>query len=841
MLWIAVHTLRARKAGAYGALAAVALAATLAVSCAILLQSSLRTPIPVERLGAAGVVVQAGQSTSGDGEVSVSLPEPARLPAGVADRLRGVPGVRAVVADRSFDVLLGAGTAHVRGAPETIAGYGWGSAALTPYALAAGHAPRTATEVVVGDRLARRAALRPGAVLDVVTASARRRVTVAGIATPRSARDAAGLGSTLFFRDDVAAALSGSGMRADLIGLVLVPGADPAQVARRVRALLGRGPRVLTGARRGDAESPAAALAREDVVAGLTVFAVIAAFVAAFVVASTFALSVRQRHRELALLRAVGATPRQVRRMIAGEALLVALAATVVATPIGIAAARLEQGLFTRAGMLPDGFHLVVGWLPLAASVMAAVVTTQLAAFASARRASRIRPTDALREARVSRRVITWPRALLGLAAAAGGLAVLLLAGGGREGSAPAAAGVWMVAAALLGPLLAWPFTALIGAALGALGRGPGRLAQANARADLRRVAAVATPIMLAIALVCTVVYGKTLLQRQTTRQTVERTTAANVLTGAGGTGVAPDTAARARRVPGVTAASATLATSVLLAADGADLGVFAARGIDPASLPAVLDLGVTSGSIANVGDGAVALSTDVATMLRRHTGDRVELRLGDGTRLTPRVAAIYRRPLGFGDVLLARGTVLAHVAHALDETVFVANRPGVEAVVQARLGRLDPGLEVRARSQYGRAIEAAGAQESLAIHVLLGLVVVFCALALVNAVAMSTSERSRELALLRLVGAERRQLRAMIRGETLIMVAFGIVVGSLIAVPGLVVVSDGLTGSALPSVPLSLWASLAGGYAVVAFAATAIPMRLACRVDPVSALAARE
>ena len=116
-----------------------------------------------------------------------------------------------------------------------------------------------------------------------------------------------------------------------------------------------------------------------------------------------------------------------------------------------------------------------------------------------------------------------------------------------------------------------------------------------------------------------------------------------------------------------------------------------------------------------------------------------------------------------------------------------------------------------------------------------------FCALALVNAVAMSTSERSRELALLRLVGAERRQLRAMIHGETLIMVAFGIVVGTLIAVPGLVVVSDGLTGSALPSVPLRLWAGLAGGYALVAFAATALPTRLACRVDPVSALAARE
>ena len=233
------------------------------------------------------------------------------------------------------------------------------------------------------------------------------------------------------------------------------------------------GLRVLTGASRGEAESPEDALSREDSVAGLTVFALLAAFVAIFVVAGTFALSVQQRHREFALFRAIGSTPRQVRRMVAGEAMLIALAAVVIAAPISVLAAHVERGLFTRAGLLPGGLDVVIGWLPFAAGLVAAVIATQLAAFASARRASRIRPIDALRETTIRRRPVSLARGLVGLAALAGGIAVLTASGSGRESSAPAAAMVWMLAVALLGPLLAWPFAWLIGLPLAAISARP--------------------------------------------------------------------------------------------------------------------------------------------------------------------------------------------------------------------------------------------------------------------------------------------------------------------------------------------------------------------------------
>src|SRR5262245_38769268 len=421
MLRIALGTLRTRKSGTLGALAAVGLAVVLVVSSGILLESSLRKPIPVERLRAADVVVQGeptAQATEGEADLAVFLSERRRLDPALAARLRDVPGVAAVVADRTVyaQLLDPRGALLETGDGETSVGHGWASAALTPYRLRAGHAPRQADEVVVDARFA---GFRIGDRVRVLTTGGRRAFVASGIAASSHVVPEA----AVFFRDDVAARLAGTN-RADLLDVIAEPGAD---VADRVREALGSADiRVLTGAKRGEAESPETAVSREDVVAGLTVFGVLAAFVAVFVVASTFALSVQQRHRELALFRAIGSTPRQIRRMVAGEALLVSLLAFAVAAPLGVVAAHLEQGLFARAGIVAKDLDLVVGPLPILVGLVTAVVTTQAAAFAAARRAARIRPTEALREAATAQRPASLVRALAGLATLAAGVAVLV-------------------------------------------------------------------------------------------------------------------------------------------------------------------------------------------------------------------------------------------------------------------------------------------------------------------------------------------------------------------------------------------------------------------------------
>ncbi len=217
---------------------------------------------------------------------------------------------------------------------------------------------------------------------------------------------------------------------------------------------------------------------------------------------------------------------------------------------------------------------------------------------------------------------------------------------------------------------------------------------------------------------------------------------------------------------------------------------------------------------------------------------------LGDGTPITLRVAATYARPLGFADIVLPRALAARHVTQALDDDVFVAAQPTadpaqVEAGLQ-QLRRATPDLEVTTRSQYEHSLADAAHAQSLAVYALLGLIVAFCALAAVNAVMMSTAERAREFALLRLVGAGKRQIGTMIRAETLITVAFGLAVGSAIALPGLAIFSRELTGSAIPSGPLWVYGALVSFYGVLAFAASGISTRLALRMDPVRAMAAR-
>ena len=852
MLRLAFSTLAARKSGTFGALAAVGLAVILIISCGILLQSSLQAPIAVERLHGASVVVEGPTivtGSQGQGNINeVSLTERHRFPSSAAGRLRRIPGVETVIADRSVYAVAIDGHGRLvksRNAPLP-AGHGWESAPLTPYVLMGGHPPTRQFDVVIDRHLASRADVRVGEHLRIVTAAGPASFTVAGIVrAPR--RQLLPEQAAIFFRSDVAARLAGSGSRVDLLGIITRRGADTDRVAKTVREQLhGSSLRVLTGSKRGEAESPDEALSNADIVAGLMVFALLATFVAIFVAASTFSLSVQQRHRELALLRAIGSTPRQVRRLVAGEALVISLVALLLSLPLCVLAAFAEKGLFVRAGMIPAGLHIVVGWPPLIAGLGAAIITTQLAAFVSARRASKIRPTDALREATVQKRPLSRVRAAAGVVALGAGIVVVVLdARHVPLSDAPVSAMVLMVSAALLGPMLARPFAWLAGSPLAMFGSGPGVLAWANTRTNLRRTASVATPLMLAISIVSTVYVSKTIVHEETHAQTAKRTSAAFVLRAGEGRGLPPEVAAAARRLPGVADASGSIATSIVVGPKGADLRTVPARGVDRDSIAGVINLGVVSGSLARLRGDSVAVSVASAEDWGWRLGDRVHLWLGDGTSKNLRVVAEYTRPLGFGEVVLPRSLVAKHVTQPLDDTVFVSGKPGVRfAELEQALQRLrldDRNVQVVSRSEYKATVDSVDKKDAVVVYMLLALIVAFCALSLVNALTMAIGGRAHEFAQLRLIGATKRQIRSMIRTETLVIFAYGLTVGTVIVIPGLAFLSRNLTGSLVPSVPLSLYAGLIAFFALVIFAAGIIPTRLALRVDPAKTMAARE
>ena len=823
--------MKKRIGATVGACAAIVLAVVLVMSCGVLLESSMRAEMPVERLENAAVVVQADPKVAADSEagLEVMLPEKTRLDAGLAQSLQAISGVDQVVADRSFALQVAGPDA---GSPT---GHGWSSAVLTPYRLVDGRAPQSASEIVITTEFAEELAVRIGGEMRLTSSDSTATYVVVG-----RVNGASGVSSTqIFFPDDVAAQLNGSRDRADLLGIVIDDDASASAVAARVRqALPEHNLRVLTGSARGEAESPGDAVSKEDTIAGLTIFGVMAAFVAVFVVSSAFAMSIQQRHRELALLRAIGATPRQVRRMIAAEALALAVVSTAVAAPASLLFVLGERWLFARSDLLPGSVALSIGWLPFAAGLLVAIVTTQLAAFSSARRASRIHPTEALRESAIAPRRVGWLRCLAGVGfiAAGGGLfvnAVRTVDSGGAE-LTPIVAMIWTIAATLLGPLLARPITAILAVPLRLFGKAPGLLARTNTRASLRRVASVATPLMLTVALGSTIVMSKSTLQQHTVDDSRERTTADVVISSDSGTGLSRGVATEVANSDDVSHVSATLSTSVV-ASDGQDLHAMPAQGVDGDTIGDVMDFGVTTGSLDRLRGKTIAVRNDSTPDLGR-VGDRADLRLGDGAPVSVTIVATYDRGLGFGDVLLPREMIEGHTTQSFDEMLFVDLSGGADPVAAAAAIEHQvsgSGSVVASRAAYVDSIADAAARQAREVYTLLGIIVIFCGIAIVNALSMAIGDRTRELALLRLVGASRRQIRRMVRTETVLIVCFGTLVGVLVSAPSVAVLSHSVTGSVVPSAPAPVWIGACVALVTLGLAAGVPATRRALRSDP--------
>src|SRR6185437_1160589 len=298
--------------------------------------------------------------------------------------------------------------------------------------------------------------------------------------------------------------LAGHPGQVDAIGVLAGPGFDLA----RLRAAAG-GALVLTGAARGAAEYPQLARARQVLIPVTAAFGGLAMFIAIFVVASTLGLSIQQREREIALLRAVAATPGQIRRMIAWEAAIVALAGSVAGIWPGIVLGRaLAQGLMDH-GIVPPNFTLDYDWLPAAAAIVGGVAAALLAVLAAGRRAARVPPTLALTDAAAEPRLLGPGRVIGGLIALAA--AVPLFAASATTTSPETAAATselnaifLVVAAAFLGPIVPYVVARLLAPPLAALSPVGGFLASANLGAATRRFSSASTPLVLTVALSCT-------------------------------------------------------------------------------------------------------------------------------------------------------------------------------------------------------------------------------------------------------------------------------------------------------------------------------------------------
>ncbi|MEW9548364.1 FtsX-like permease family protein [Nonomuraea sp. NPDC050783] len=752
-----MKTLAHRKAGFAGAFVALLCAAALVTACGMVLETGLRGSLAPERYAGAPVIVAGDQyvrQTKDSGKEKAKLLSERRwIPAALAEQIRRVPGVKKVVSEVTFPH---AGfTAH-----------GWESAALTPFTLAQGRAPAAADEVVVDARHAGR------------TIAGYRVVGVTAQALPGQ--------DTLFFATAQARRLAGRD------GLVTAIGVWPA-----VRVGV-KGAMTYTGDARGAVEFPEGEGARVGLISLGGALGGTSLLVTILVVVGTFALFMQQRRREIALLRAVGALPRQVRGLIGGEALLIGVAAGLPGAGAGIVLGFWLRDRFVDLGAMPANLRLVLSPFPAALAVLTTLAAAWVAARVSARRTARIRPVEALGESAMPAAGLGPVRLIAGLLALAGGVVLTVVLSGlsTEAASSPVTmltALVWTIAVALLGPSAARAVTALPLRAPGV----SGHLARANLRAEPGRLASLITPVTLMTAMTCTILFVQTTMGHAAQSELNAGITADHVL--------APGTSAAAvRRVPGVQAVTEVLHTSVRI-----DLDKYDAQAVTLDGLAQTMDLGLVAGSLDGFGTTSAAISRTAAARLEAGLGDRIALVLGDGTPAVVRVAAIYSRGLGFGDLTLARGLVADHVDDPRG-TVLVAG--GAREALPAG-------------SVLDQATTApAGSANAAVAWVALGLIVAFCAIALVNTLAMATLARSRELALLRVVGTTRRQAARMLRTETLTALLVAVTLGTVISLVTLAAFSAGMTGSALPHVPPLAYGAVIAAVAALALAATAIP-----------------
>ncbi|QFG26400.1 ABC transporter permease [Actinomadura sp. WMMB 499] len=808
----AAGNLTSTNRGAFaGVFAALLFAAALVGTCGVLVESALRAHAPVDRYaGAAAVVsgppeVETRVDRLGEAPAAASRPLPgrARVPVAAAARLRAVPGVRQVVADVSFPVVRADGRA--------LAGHGWESAALNAVGPLSGRAPRAAGEVVLG----RDAGARIGETVRLQIDAKPRPFRVVGLAP-------SGTGS-VYFAPATAAALYAHPGEADALAVLAGDGLDEDALRAAVPGL-----HVATGDARGDVEDPSVAAARLDLFEiGMSIGAV-AIMTALVVVGGLIALSVRDRTRELALLRAVGATPGRVRADLLRETARAGVPAALLGGVLSLASGAGVLAAMRSEGVLPDGFGVSISPLPVLAAFAITMIAATVTALLASLRATRIRPVEALGGADIEPAGLPRRRLVAGLAFLFLGVNALVLSFTASGATAASSVGglvlALVVAAAFLGPLLARIGARFLGGAVEAAVPVAGRMARHASGAAALRAGSIMTPVALAVAFSATQLFAPATVARATHEQAAAGTRADRVLV-SDGPGLPRDVAAAARRAPGVTAVTPVKRTTVVMPVR--ELGeetllALGARGVG-GDVAATIDPGVSDGSLRDLRGMSVALSEGVADGLE--VGSTAELWLADGTRVKPRVAAIYERGQGFGDVLLPRDLVAGHTGTPLDDHVLVRTaRPGGGGAGLAGVTAAYTGVRAIDSAAFGARVSQEVRLQGFISLVVVAVIGAFIVIGLVTTLALATAARRREFVLLRLVGATRRQVLRALRLEALIVLGTGVLTGTLIAAVTLLAFAIGVVGAPLPAVSPVAAAAIVLGVAGSGAAAVMLP-----------------
>ncbi|GAB2503668.1 FtsX-like permease family protein [Promicromonospora xylanilytica] len=636
----------------------------------------------------------------------------------------------------------------------------------------------------------------------------------------------------------------------DAIGVVAEPGTDVDELRERIDAELGGTALTLVGDERGRAELREATATSVNVVS-LGVFSAFALLVSVFGVSSMLGLSISQRQKELALLRAIGSTPRQVRRLIFRETLVLALVATAAALVPGQFLGKLVFDLLADLGIATAGVAFHQGWIPSVAAMAVAVLAALGGALGAGRRAARVKPSQALAEASTEGRLISGWRVLAGLAFIAAGIGltivtVAVLSGPLAPATAAPAVIVFTIGFALLAPLLAKVMIALLRWPVRALGGLTGDLAVLNAQGRTGRLAAVMGPVILLTGV------STGMLYLQTTNDTADREAFASGIVAdavvTAESGFEPELVEQINQLPSVADASEHVSSVGFVESpeDVSPMGEgWSLQGVTAENAAASTPVEVTTGALTDLHGDTVAVEDEHAGRLGVGVGDVITLRMGDNTMLDARVAALFSAPDDYDTLLLPAETLAAHTTEGFATRILVSARQGtapeqlVTDLTGLTAGR--DGLTVADREVLFDEYEDQTKTASYAIYIMVLMLVGYAAITMINTLVSSTSARRREFGLQRLVGSTRRQVMQMVGMESAIVAVTGVALGTAAAMAILVPVSLKRLGSLIPAGSPLIYAAIVGLVVLLTLGAALLPAWQATRGRPAESAVAVE
>jgi putative ABC transport system permease protein len=769
----------------------------------------------------------------------------AAVPASVVQQVADVPGVAAVApriegfATVTDDKGKPVGDLSKGALPV---GAAWAADdGLNPFHLVDGRAPQADDEVVIDKGTARSAGLTVGSATRVLTADVPRPVKVVGIARFGDADSMAGANSVLFTVDAARRYLASNGTVSS-IAVRADNGVSQADLARRISSVLPAKTEAVTGAVLADENRDRK---NEDVSffsLFISVFAVVALLVGAFIINNTFAIVVAQRTRELALIRALGASRKQVRRSVALEALLVGAFSSGLGLLAGVGVAHGLYALMDGFGISLPESSLVIKPSSLLVAFVIGLVVTVVSALLPARRAARVAPVAAMRDVAIDVTHRGVKRAVIGTVLAAGGATSVIV--GVLAGSIPGVllgALASVLGVATLGPVIARPAVRILALWLPRVHGIRGLLARENALRNPRRTSATAAALMVGVSLVgamtCFAASGKWSVQ-----QSFDKEFRGDLVVDSGGWmygGFSPDLAKELSKAPELATVGTHRNTSVALSGKVSELG-----GWDSDRVERMFDPGVTAGSVAGLGTTGIAVEKGLAKDRGWTVGDTVAVTFGSGQQRSLTVKALYSHSDWLGKAFVDNAVFASALPSALDLSIGVKAAPGV-SVAEARA------VVEKATAAYGaakvrdRAEVRAQIVEQFnmflgVVYGLLALAVVIALMGIANTIGLSVVERTREIGVLRAVGMSRPHVRGMVRWEAGLVGAFGAVMGlgvGLFLGWSLVFAISQQVETARFVVPWTQLAVIAAVAATCGVFAALLPARRAARLDVLQAI----